>query len=117
MFGGASPKMFQLAGKYADICLIPAWPGLDNMKARKIAQDAARHNGREEKLAFADMVMFPREGSKYDREQYRTMVEKAVSLGSKYFIVPFPFGEYMNSMKDFARNIIPSFESQRVLEA
>jgi alkanesulfonate monooxygenase SsuD/methylene tetrahydromethanopterin reductase-like flavin-dependent oxidoreductase (luciferase family) len=117
LFGGASPRMFRMAGKYADICLIPAWPGLDNSAARKIVQDEARRNGREGKLAFADMVMFPREGSKYDREQYRNSVEKAANAGSKYFIVPFPFTDFMESMRDFAKNVMPTFHSQRTLEA
>ncbi|HZY94562.1 MAG TPA: LLM class flavin-dependent oxidoreductase [Candidatus Bathyarchaeia archaeon] len=117
LFGGAGPKMFQLAGKYADIALIPAWPNLDNSKARKIILDEARRNGREAKLSLADMVMFPPHDWKYDRNVYNRKIEQAVRDGSKYFIVPFPVADYMNSLRDFAKNVIPSFHAQHTLSA
>jgi alkanesulfonate monooxygenase SsuD/methylene tetrahydromethanopterin reductase-like flavin-dependent oxidoreductase (luciferase family) len=117
LFGGASPRMFRMAGKYADICLIPAWPGLDNSLARKTVLEEARKNHRESKLSFADMVMFPPADWKYDRNVYTKKIEQAVSDGSKYFITPFPVANYMESVRDFARNVIPSFQAQHTLSA
>ncbi len=117
LFGGAGPKMFRMAGKYADICLIPAWPNIDNEKTRKLILDEARRNGRESKLSFADMVMFPPADWKYDRNVYTKRIEQAVKDGSKYFIVPFPVANYMESLQDFGKNIIPSFQAQHTLSA
>ncbi len=117
LFGGAGHKMLRMAGRYANICLIPAWPNLNNAKARKIVLEEARRNGREGKLSFADMVMFPREGSKYDRDEYRGRIEEAAKAGSRYFITPFPMVGYMEALRDFAKNVIPSFAAQETLKS
>jgi len=61
--------------------------------------------------------MFPREGSKYDRDEYRERIEQAVKAGSKYFITPFPMVGYMEALGDFAKNVIPSFAAQETLKA
>src|SRR6266702_3220923 len=91
LFGGIGPRMLRMAGEYADICMIPAFPNVDNPKSRKIVMDEAHHRQRTEKISMADMAPFPRDPkSKYERKEYQKDVEEASEAGSKYFVTPFP---------------------------
>src|SRR2546425_1438108 len=110
LFGGIGPRMLRMAGEYADICVIPAFPNVDNPKSRKIVIDEAHRRQRAGKISMADMAPFPRNPeAKYDRKEYRKHVEAASEAGSKYFITPFPPTNFLGSLLDFAENIIPSF--------
>jgi len=110
LFGGIGPRMLRMAGEYADICMIPAFPNVDNPKSRKIVMDEAHRRQRAGKISMADMAPFPRNPeAKYDRKEYRKHVEAAREAGSKYFITPFPPTNFLGSLLDFAENIIPSF--------
>ena len=110
LFAGIGPRMLRMAGELADICMIPAFPGIDNAKSRKIVVDEAHRRQRTGKISMADMAPFPRgPQSKYERKEYLKSVEAASDAGSKYFIAPFPDANYLGSLLDFAENIIPSF--------
>jgi hypothetical protein len=90
--------------------MIPAFPNVDNAKSRKIVIDEAHRRQRTGKISMADMAPFPRSPeSKYDRKEYLEQVEAASTAGSKYFVAPFPFTNYLGSLLDFAENVIPSF--------
>jgi hypothetical protein len=102
--------MLRMAGEYADICMIPAFPGVDNGKSRKIVLDEAHRRERSAKISMADMAPFPRDlRSRYERKEYQKHVEAASDAGSKYFVAPFPVANFLGSLLDFAENIVPSF--------
>ena len=110
LFGGEGPRMLRMAGKYADICHIPDWtkPGL--WKAReKVLREARRHR-RERKLSFAGGSSRPL-APRYERGQQGKKVEEASEQGCEFFIVSFlgPQKESLGWLRDFAKNIIPSF--------
>jgi len=110
LFAGIGPRMLRTAGEYADICMIPAFPNVDNAKSRKIVMGEAHRRQRSGKISMADMAPFPRSPeSKYDRKEYLKHVEAASTAGSKYFVTPFPSTNYLGSLLDFAENVIPSF--------
>src|SRR5207244_9458646 len=68
LFAGIGPRMLRTAGEYADICLIPAFPNVDNAKSRKIVMDEGHRRQRSGKISMADMAPFPRSPeSKYER--------------------------------------------------
>ena len=104
-----------MAGRHADICLIPAFPGVDNAKSRRIVMDEARRQGRERKISIADMAPFPSPGSRYDRRDYMKRIEDAAKAGSQYFITPFPPVGHSEAVRDFANSIMPSFTAQDTL--
>lgn len=106
LFGGVSPRMLRMAGKYADICLIPPWVELGFEKAKNLVLEAAQKNSRKEKIRFASLS-FNREG--YDRTNVSKQVSDAMNKGMEYFIVGFPRDKYTESMQDFAKNVIPSY--------
>jgi alkanesulfonate monooxygenase SsuD/methylene tetrahydromethanopterin reductase-like flavin-dependent oxidoreductase (luciferase family) len=132
MFGGLGNRMLRLAGMYADICLIPPWieKGFDDAKA--IVFEEARRHSREKKVSFAEIptIAFQQmrrtiissssssskssshsssSSSKYDSNAYARGVEQTLEHGCEYAIIPFPFESFIESMSEFARQIMPSF--------
>jgi alkanesulfonate monooxygenase SsuD/methylene tetrahydromethanopterin reductase-like flavin-dependent oxidoreductase (luciferase family) len=106
LFGGGGKKMLRMAGKYADICLIPPWSGTDLRKSREIVLESAKKNSRENKIAFAS-ISFSREG--YNEGQVMKEITASKDQGNDYFIIGFPRDRYIETMKEFAKNVMPSF--------
>jgi alkanesulfonate monooxygenase SsuD/methylene tetrahydromethanopterin reductase-like flavin-dependent oxidoreductase (luciferase family) len=109
LFGGRGDRMLKLAGRYADICYIMSQfqnPGVyeDN---KKTVLEAAQKANRVDKVAFMAGVMGSR--SPYNLKEYSQRVEEAVEGGSSYFLTALPRNSYIESMKKFAKEIIPSF--------
>ena len=117
--------MLRLAGRYSDICYIPPWGKMQFEESRKLVlAEAARHN-RQDKVAFAKAYTPLGPNQKYNREQYRAEVGKAVTEGFSYFITAFNLEvapwevdernvqkvteSYLSSLRDFSQNIMPSF--------
>ena len=120
LFGGTGPRMFRLAGHYADICLIPPWIPQDKTEEAKriVLQEASRH-GRRDKISFAEILREAASDSpqspppKYELESYSKGVERIKSTGNEYVIIPI-FGSYELMSKlvtDFGRQIIPSYSA------
>jgi len=83
LFAGIGPRMLRMAGEYADICLIPGFPGVDNAKSRKIVMDEAHRRQRTGKISMADMGAFPKEsGVEVRTTGYQKHVEAASEAGS-----------------------------------
>jgi hypothetical protein len=53
MSGGLGDRMLRLAGRYADICLIPPWIDREFEDAKAIVLEEARDHSRENKVSFA----------------------------------------------------------------
>ena len=120
LFGGIGPRMFRLAGHYADICLIPPWIPQDKAEEAKriVLQEASRH-GRRDKISFAEILREASSDSpqspppKYEFESYSKGVERIKSAGSEYVIIPVfgPYESISNLVTDFGQQIIPSYST------
>ena len=108
MFGGVGTRMLRLAGRYSDICHIPPWVRVPMEKARIIVKQEARRFHREDKIAFAAGSVAGRT-QMFDLKAVGQDVEKAAKEGALYYIAPLNRANYLDNLKEFAKNIIPSF--------
>jgi alkanesulfonate monooxygenase len=110
LFGGRGDRMLKLAGRYADICYImPHFqtPGVYEDMRGKVLKAAKKAN-RVDKVAFMAGSMGSM--SPYDLKEYSQRVEEATELGVSYYLTALPRNAYVESMKRFAKEIIPSFK-------
>jgi alkanesulfonate monooxygenase SsuD/methylene tetrahydromethanopterin reductase-like flavin-dependent oxidoreductase (luciferase family) len=108
MFGGVGTRMLRLAGQYADICHIPPWVHVPMEKARSIVKQEARRFHREDKIAFAAGSVANRD-QKFDLKAVGHDVEKAAKEGALYYIAPLHRTDYLDNLREFAKNVIPSY--------
>jgi alkanesulfonate monooxygenase SsuD/methylene tetrahydromethanopterin reductase-like flavin-dependent oxidoreductase (luciferase family) len=120
LFGSAGPRMCRLAGKYADICLVPPWlPPDKGAEAKKMVIEEAEKQGRQDKISFADILREAMSESaspqslppRYDSAAYAKGVENIRQSGCEYVIIPV-FGSYetvSKVVKSFAQEVMPSF--------
>jgi alkanesulfonate monooxygenase SsuD/methylene tetrahydromethanopterin reductase-like flavin-dependent oxidoreductase (luciferase family) len=108
MFGGVGTRMLRLAGQYSDICHIPPWIHVSIEKARSIVKQEARRFHREDKIAFAAGSVANRD-QKFALKSVEQDVEKAAKDGALYYIAPLQRTGYLDNLKEFAKNIIPSY--------
>jgi alkanesulfonate monooxygenase SsuD/methylene tetrahydromethanopterin reductase-like flavin-dependent oxidoreductase (luciferase family) len=106
LFGGGGTRMLKMAGKYADICLIPPWARTGVEDAKRLVVDTAKKSSREDKVSFASLV-FSRE--RYDPSEVSNMIGRAKDEGCEYYIIGFPRQKYLESLKSFTKEIMPSF--------
>jgi alkanesulfonate monooxygenase SsuD/methylene tetrahydromethanopterin reductase-like flavin-dependent oxidoreductase (luciferase family) len=91
LFGGVGPRMFRMAGKYADICFIAPWTEIGFTKAKDIVLKTAKEYHREGQISFAAGGPSSRIfGPNYERRRYMDKVKEAEKNNCDYFIVPFP---------------------------
>jgi len=110
LFGGVGRKMLLMAGRYADICLIPPFSQFSFGEAKKLVNEEAKRHGRDNEISFAAVAgNLPSASTEYDAKHYLKMCEQAVEDGCDYLVVPFRREDYIESMEDFATNIMPSF--------
>lgn len=120
LFGSAGPRMCRLAGRYANICLVPPWVPADKATdAKKMVLEEAKDQGRQDKISFADILREAMSGSaspqapppKYDSAAYSRGIENIRQSGGKYVIVPVfgPYETVSKVVKEFAREVMPSF--------
>ncbi len=107
LFGGVGTRMLRMAGRYGDICFIAPWTQIPFGKAREIVLQEARKTGRQSGLAFA--MGTPRPPEKFDLKQSEQAVEEAAKEKCLYCLVPFPRDTFLETMKQFARDIMPSY--------
>ncbi len=108
LFGGVGPRMLRLAGRYSDICFIPQWVQMSMEKARMIVSQGAQKAGRQSKLSFAAGSPVYR-NQVFDLSAAAKNVEKAVADGCLYYVASFPQKSYLETMRGFARDVLPSF--------
>jgi alkanesulfonate monooxygenase SsuD/methylene tetrahydromethanopterin reductase-like flavin-dependent oxidoreductase (luciferase family) len=114
LFGGVSPRMLRIAGVYADMCYIAPWVKTSFSDAKSIVENAARKAKRSDKIIFGagSPTLF---GARFDMKELTKDVETAVENGCQFYITAFPQNNYSSSMKQFSKEIIPQFESQKLL--
>jgi alkanesulfonate monooxygenase SsuD/methylene tetrahydromethanopterin reductase-like flavin-dependent oxidoreductase (luciferase family) len=108
LFGGVGTRMLRLAGRYADICHIPPWVQIPMEKARSIVKQEARRFHREDKVAFVAGSVAGRD-RKFDLKVVGQDVERAARDGALYYMAPLNRTGYLDNLKEFAKNIIPSY--------
>lgn len=109
LFGSSGDRMLRLAGKYGNICFIPNTQTPEEYEEgkKKVLKVAEKLN-RRDKIAFMAGTMSE---TQYDQKEYSKRVEEAIKEGASYFQTSFPRNESLvNSIRRFAREIIPSFK-------
>ncbi len=116
LFGGHKNRMLRLAGRFADIAYIKtAEENLDlecelfEEKKAKVLQSAKEHK-RSNRLAFMfGSFHFHLLYNAFDVNECRGRVEAAEKVGAQFFLTPFPAGRQVEAMKQFAKEIMPSY--------
>ena len=100
--------MLEVGGRYADICLIPL-ADTDGVNASEEVIRGVKSRQRRGDIAFAGATeALPQPWHDYDRGRYLERFEFAEKLGCEYLIVPFLWKTYLESLEDFAKNVMPS---------
>jgi alkanesulfonate monooxygenase SsuD/methylene tetrahydromethanopterin reductase-like flavin-dependent oxidoreductase (luciferase family) len=109
LFGGAGNRMLALAGRYGDIVFIPPWGGPEKVvEGRQRVLKSARKYNREDKIGFMSGTMMGTQVT--DIDAFMKAVDTAQEKGDKYFLPSFGRDENtMNLMRDFAKEVMPSF--------
>ncbi len=111
LFGGYSPRMIRMAGRFGDICYVPPWSKVPLDKAKAIMSQEAREAGRPVPALAAGSTGFQNE--KFDMSLVQQDIERAVEAGSQYYITPwFPKDDYLATVKRFASDLMPSYSSR-----
>ncbi len=111
LFGGSSPRMLRLAGRWGDIVFLPPDMKLDFSDAKNIVVESVKKSRRTSQLSFATGLPFRDNHGvvKYDRERFERGVRQAEENGCEYFDFSVPAHGLLDSMKDFSVNVMPSF--------
>jgi len=108
LFGGRGDRMLRLAGRHADICYIMTMGGESYEEGKAKVLKAAERAGRADKVAFMAGSMGAREP--YDPKGYSGKVEAAKEVGAGYFLTAFPRNAFIDSMRRFAEEVMPSYK-------
>ncbi|MFC1803357.1 LLM class flavin-dependent oxidoreductase [Thermoproteota archaeon] len=108
LFGSSGNRMIKLAAKYSNICYVGSMVKMMNPDIKSRIEAAAEEEGRTNEIAYmgGDMgVMGP-----YDPNSHAEKIEAAIAEGCSYYMVPFPNTSFVESMTQFAEEIIPSYQ-------
>ena len=107
LFGGKSPKMLKLAGKYADICFISEEKPKEFLAAKDEVIRASNTHKRPKAPSFACVVGFK---TLLQKDEYRSRIEQASELGVSYIVtVVEQEHDYSEFLRFLAADIMPSF--------
>ena len=112
MFGGLNRRMLKLAGKYGDIVFLPPLDRLSFIEAKDIVRKAAKESKRTTKFSFAadsPADIGQHHPPKYDLDRFRNAVLEAEKNECDYFVLSVPEDGLIDSLSDFGRNVMPSF--------
>ena len=107
LFGSQGERMLRLTGQYGNICFIPPWASEKRGMIKKTVSEAATKAGRVDEIAFMEGIMAP--NLSFNTEDYMKIVESAESHGALYCTIAFPRDNMIQSMKNFATEIMPSY--------
>ena len=107
LFGGNGNRMLALAGKYGDIVYLSQRGDTKEVYDKKKAKviNSAKKNNRESKISFMSGQQTKMESIK----DYVKILEDAKVNGNTYFMVSFNLEDDLKEVKDFAKEILPSF--------
>ena len=114
LFGGVSPRMFRMAGRYGDMCFIPPWTKTSFSDAKSIVEREVRRAKRSNRVIFGagSPSIF---GGRFDLKSLAKDVQTATDNGCEFYVVAFPQDHYVPMMRQFQRELVPSFKSQTKL--
>lgn len=114
LFGGVSRRMLRLAGRFGNLCFVAPWVRIPFRGAKVIVEKEARRVGRRDQLSFgAGSPTF--QGRHFDRKAAKQAVQAASDNGCEFYIASFPQNDYLNSLREFAKEVIPSYSTQTKL--
>ncbi len=108
LFGGVGSRMLRMAGRYGDICFIPPWLKIPPENAKATVEAAARKAGRPGQVSFAVGSPVQRD-QKFDLKKVEEGIAKAADAGYQYYVIPFLQEGFVDSMQQFAKQILPSY--------
>ena len=108
LFGSTGDRMLRLTGRYADICFIPPWASHQREEIRSKVLEAAAGSRQVGKIAFMLGDMGAR--SPYDSNDYAGKIEAVADWGASYYNTAFPRDSLVESMRRFAKEIMPSYK-------
>ncbi len=106
LFGSQGDRMLRLTGRYGEICFIPPWAG-NVTSIKETVLDSAKKYGRTEKIRFMVGDMGSREP--FNEESLYKKISSAEESGATIYLTSFPRENHIESMNNFAENIMPSF--------
>lgn len=112
LFGGVGPRMLRMAGRHGNLCFIPPWAKTSFTQAKSIVEQAARRSKRRVAFGAGSPTVF---GTQFDMRNLANEVQAAIDNGCEFYVVAFPQDQYVPLMRQFHREIVPSFESQTKL--
>ena len=104
--------MLKLAGKYGDIVFLPPFERLSFIEAKDIVRKAAKESKRTTRFSFAADSPADKDEHgppKYDLDRFRRAVLEAEKNECEYFVLSVREDGLLDSVNDFARDIMPSF--------
>ncbi len=107
LFGGVGLRMLKMAGRFADICFIAPWTQIPFGEAKEVVLQEARKTGRHNSLAFA--MGAPRPQENFDLRESEKAVSTAAREGCLYFVAPFPQENFLEKIRQFAKEVMPSY--------
>ncbi len=107
LFGSQGKRMLRLTGQYGNLCFIPPWVSEKRGMIREIVSEAAMKANRSHEISFIEGLMGANKS--YKTDDYMKVVESVKSGGATYCTVGFPQDTMIQSMRDFAREVMPSF--------
>jgi alkanesulfonate monooxygenase SsuD/methylene tetrahydromethanopterin reductase-like flavin-dependent oxidoreductase (luciferase family) len=110
LFGGVSPRMLRMAGRHADLCFIAPWVKISFTSAKSIVEKAAAKAKRSSRILFGTGAPRLQRG-KFDMKALAEDVQTANSNGCEFYVTAFPQDDYVSNMKQFSREILPSYRS------
>jgi len=108
LFGGVSPRMLRMAGRYGDMCFIAPWVKTPFASAKSIVLNAAKKVGRSDRILFGTGA--PRlQAGKFDMKALTKDVQVASDNGCEFYVTAFPQDDYVSTMKQFSRETLSSY--------
>lgn len=107
LFGGVSPRMLGMAGRYADIVYIAPWVRMPFEKARSLVEKSAKKARRTSRILFG--TGWHRVQGTFNMSEVERDVQTAQNNHCEFFVTAFPQQGYAATMKQFSQDILPSY--------
>lgn len=104
LFGSQGKRMQRLTGRYANICLLQ---GDAYEETKRVVLEEAKRLGRQNEISFGTGMQG--RPAKYDTKTWSDAAENARKKGCGYLMAGFPADTCIESMRDFAAKVMPSF--------
>ena len=106
LFGSQGKRMLKLTGKYGDICFIPPWAEEKKDEIKKTVLKSAEKYDRVKDVNFMLGLM---SSQNYNSNDIVEKIEESIAFGATYFTIAFPRETTTESMKDFAKEVLPRY--------